>query len=707
MADFHLKKLHPLSRLKRLVFRLVTRLKLSEDVYLMALAAVVGVLGGFGAVGFRYLIELAQSVFYGVSAEQSLPERILLLPWYWKIAIPGIGAALLTPITYFFAREAKGHGVPEVMERVALGGSRLRPRLVIAKALASALCIGSGGSAGREGPIVQIGSTIGSSLGQFLGVPPSHLKILVGCGAAAGIAATFNAPIAGPFFAMEIIIGVFALEIFGPLVIASVTAAAIPYALFGSQPVLGLAKDFEIAINPAALPFFLGLGLFAGAVAALFIMTLHYSEEFWERLPVPDWVKPAAGALLVGCIALWIPNVLGIGYETIEGLVREGGSPPLVSATGTEAAVTFVKIFLLFAVLKIVATTLTLGSGGSGGIFAPSLFLGAALGAAVGHLFHMWFPGFIPENAVIMFAIVGMGGVVSATTNAPITAILIMFDLTWEHRIILPLMITCIIANLVRRWLQKESIYTIKLFRRGIDITATHESRILKKIKVHQLMHKPFNIVRANANYEEVLRTFFSSRFNVLFVVDANDKFLGTISAPELKAIQNGAGVDALIAYDFMNPDLSHAGPDDTLAYSLERFWYWDLELLPVTKEGRLVGVLTRRDIREAYDKEILKMGGAIARLPNVVGSDEPSGLLKLPETCAIEEIPVPKKFVGKTMRDMRLRERYNLHIISIRNPITHTRDKLPLPGHVLAEGDILFIIGEKEDLEHLHDSSL
>ncbi len=431
------------------------------------LGIVVGLLGGFGAVAFRYLIGLFQGLIYSTSGD--LTTAAHTLPW-WRIVLgPAIGGLVVGPLVYFFAREAKGHGVPEVMDAVATKGGRIRKRVAFVKILASAICIGSGGSVGREGPIVQIGSALGSSVGQILRLTDNQVRVLVACGAAAGIAATFNAPIAGAIFALEIILGDFALPTFTPIILASVMATEVSRILIGNYPAFQV-PPYDL-LFPQELILYCILGIIAGVVAVSFTVTLYKVEDIWDAWKFPEYLKATIGGLVIGTIALGFPQIMGVGYDSITKAL-------LSQETWT--------ILLLLVPLKILATSITIGSGGSGGIFAPSLFMGAMLGGAFGAGAHYLFPYHTAQPGA--YAIVGMGALVAGTTQAPIQAFLILFELTQNYKIIAPIMICCVISTFVARSVKKESIYTMKLLRRGVDIRAGRDVNVLKSMRVDDFM---------------------------------------------------------------------------------------------------------------------------------------------------------------------------------------------------------------------------
>ncbi|MCW9097733.1 MAG: chloride channel protein, partial [Ignavibacteriaceae bacterium] len=416
------------------------RLKLTEHTFMIIVAIIIGMLAGFSAIGIRFLIkEISLLSFQGAG---TFLENVLNTSWYWILIIPAVGGLIVGPIIYYLAPEAKGHGVPEVMQAILLKGGNIRPRVAFIKAIASSISIGTGGSVGREGPIIQIGSSIGSMIGQFLRVPSKRLKTLVGCGAAAGIAAAFNAPIAGALFAVEIILMDFAIAQFSPIVIASVMATVVSHTFEGKFAAFMVPK-YQL-VSPQEIGFYFVLGALAGVVSYFFIKLLYWCEDLFDnKMKLPEYVNPAIGGVIVGIVALGFPQVMGVGYDTIN-----------MALYGK--MVWYIAVVLIFA--KILATSVTLGSGGSGGIFAPSLFMGAMLGYFFGYAVHSLFPNVTASPGA--YALVAMGGLVAGTTRAPITAIIIVFELTNDYSIILPLMVTCIISLILSSRLTRESIYT-------------------------------------------------------------------------------------------------------------------------------------------------------------------------------------------------------------------------------------------------------
>ncbi|MDD4953068.1 MAG: chloride channel protein, partial [Desulfovibrionaceae bacterium] len=508
------------------MFRRLKHPRVARNVRQLFLAILIGVLAGYGAVLFRFALKSMQWLFYHNSADfLTFADRV---PVWLKIGLPCLGGLAAGLIIHFFAKEAKGHGVPEVMEAIALRGGHIRKRVAMAKIMASAITIGSGGSVGREGPMVQIGSSIGSTVGQVFKVPGLHMKTMVGCGAAAGIAATFNAPMAGVLFALEIIIGDFGLMSFSPVVLSSVTATTISRYYFGDLPAF-VIPDYSI-VSLWEFCFYPLLGVVSGLAAMTFTSVLYRFEDVFDALPAPGWLKPAAGGVVLGAILVFCPYVFGVGYGAMNQALTNGmGLGLLAGLVG----------------IKIISTSVTLGSGGSGGIFAPSLFIGAMTGGAFGVLVNTLFPGITASPGA--YALVAMGGVVAGTTYAPITAILIIFELTNKYAIILPLMLTCITATVLNSSLRRGSIYTIKLLRRGVDITAGRASSVLKEIKVREHMTSDFFTIPESMTLNRIINTFKTQNAPYLHMVNDLGELTGIISFRDIRPLFQEEGLQRLL----------------------------------------------------------------------------------------------------------------------------------------------------------------
>jgi len=556
----------------------------------MVLALLTGAGAGAGAIAFRYMIEGVTYLFTGHD-DYSLVGRagnpLLSLGGWFVVAAPVVGGLIYGPLVSRFAPEARGHGVPEVMYAVNRLGGRMRPQVPIVKSLASALCIGSGGSVGREGPIVQIGSALGSVLGQLVKVSESQLRLLVACGAAGGIAATFNAPIAGVFFALELILRNFETRSFGLVVLSSVTADAIGRAAFGSHPFLAL-PPFSFS-SPLELVLYGGLGVLASGVGLGFVRVLYAGEDVADRLwRGPDWLRPAAGGVLLGLFLLAVPQMYGVGYPVLEHAVA--GHYVIAALVGLLAA-------------KVLATSLTMWIGGSGGVFAPSLFMGAMLGSAYGAIAHDALPNLAMSAGA--YGLVGMGAVFAAAARAPITAVLIIFELTGDYRVILPLMIAVVVATAVANAATADTIYTLKLRRRGIDIDAPARSSLMAKITVGEAAGRLPQPLDPDQSLRKVLDRFAAERTNALPVIADDGSLLGVVSAGDVEqALASSPSAKDARALIHKTPALR---VNQSLEEAVWRLGTTDDEGLPVldTDGERVVGWLTHRHLLSAYRKRL------------------------------------------------------------------------------------------------------
>lgn len=571
-------------------------LKLSQTNFLILLSLIVGSATGLGAYFFRLLIEYCNQVFFGLT-DQILTEGVGRaielgeLKW-WLPIIPMLGGFIVGPIVYKFASEAKGHGVPEVMNSVARLGGIIRPRVAVAKTVASAICIGSGGSAGREGPIVQIGSAIGSTIGQIFRLSGERVKILVGAGAAAGIAAVFNAPIAGVFFSLEIILGDFAVKTFSPVLLASVVSSLITWSLVGDSPAFtvpgySLVSAWEIL-------FYVVMAVAIGGIAVLFTRTLDWTEDLFDGIKsLPNWTKPALGGLLLGILAIWYPQILADGYKTI-GLTLHGSLD--------------MKLLVVLIIMKILATCFTLGSGNSGGIFAPSLFMGAVGGGAFGMLVNHFYPDATAGPGA--YALVGMAGMVAGATHAPMTAMLIIFEMTRDYRIILPLMVVVVISTLVAGRLFPQSIYTIKLVKRGIDLRGGKDINVLKSHKVAEVMDEQFDVIPPGMTLVDIFRHLETTRDSYLIVNDREGYLRGVLTIQDMRALLSKHELDYLIvAQDMVEPETVTLFLDDDLEKANEIFAQRGFGLIPVVSRDnprKVVGVIRRSDLTDYYNKRLI-----------------------------------------------------------------------------------------------------
>jgi len=681
----------------------VRRSHLSEHMFMVVVATLCGAVSALGAVGFRFLIRTVEDAAFRQLPgwlgwiQGTLPGVVEdpvsaapHLPWFWKLLVPALGAAVAAPLIYFLAREAKGHGVPEVMESIAIRGGAIRPRVVVVKAVASALTIGSGGSVGREGPIVQIGAALGSSIGQLLRLPGRQMRTLVGCGAAAGIAAAFNAPIAGALFAVEIILGDFAVPQFSPIVISSVVATVISRYFLGDFPAF-VVPGYQL-VSPFELLAYMLAGAVAGLVGVCFIVVLYGCEDFFDALRIPNLLKLPAGGLAVGAIGVFFPHVFGVGYSTINAALA--GSVPLL-------------LLAALLVAKIAATSVTLGSGGSGGIFAPSLFLGAVTGGFLGTLVHQAFPASTASSGA--YALVTMGAVVAATTHAPITAIVMIFELTKDIAIIPPLMAACVISTLVASFLKHDSIYTLKLRRRGIDVFAEEGPNVLKTLFVGELVDREPEVVKPSATFAEVLDLVVRSPHSEFFVVDDDRRLLGSISLSALRrlVLEQDTFRHLVVAADLLDSDRPTVTENDDLDLALRlmsQAQLGELAVIDSPDAGHLVGSVDQRGVIEVYNREVLRrdLAGAVVSRVTQAGRGK---RVELGEGYLVAELRAPRALVGRTLRELNLRSRMGVEVLLVRRRRPAADElaiRVPHADDRIEEGDVIAFAGAKAAIDRL-----
>lgn len=579
--------------LRRAARSWIERARGGEYVFLLFVAALIGLLGGLSAIAFDVAIHLCQDGFWGIAEPRLADLREIAA---WKIAlVPAFGGLIVGLITTYLVAEAKGHGVPEVIRAVALDGGKIRGRVALAKTIASAITIGSGGSAGREGPIIQIGAAIGSRIGQAMGMSKRRLRTLVGCGAAAGIAATFNAPIAGALFSVEVILGEFGAAQFSPIVVSSVVATVVARAWRGDAPAFSpppctFASAWEL------IPYAL-LGLLCGLVSFAYIRINDAAGRFFEsRRRLPTWLRPALGGLLVGLLALAVPQILGDGH----GLSNDafaGRIPALL------------LLALVFA--KMLATGVTLGSGGSGGVFSPALAVGACLGAWLGALVE---PALGARcGGLAAYALVGMGGLVAGSMLAPITAILMVFEITSNYSIILPVMVAAILSTVVTMRLSGGlSVYTFKLARDGIRLFRGGSPDLLRTRRVEAHLRTRIETAAPGESAAAVLDRLLASDAAQFYVVGPDGALLGAITLSDARRalLSSPALVRILLAEDLMHRDVPIVTPDESLGTTLAKFTASRLQELPAVRSSadrRLVGALAYADVLEAYQDEVVK----------------------------------------------------------------------------------------------------
>lgn len=567
-------------------FNLIT---LSEERTLAMLAVVVGLSSGFAAFVFKHMID---GVHHYCCAAG--PSETFSVENTYRVFLPAIGGLLVGLLLYFFDRNAEGKGVPEVIYTLKKRGGKVRPHVALLTSIGSALTIGTGGSAGAEGPIIQIGASVGSSIGQWFHVAPRYLKTLAAAGAAGGLAAVFNAPIGGVLFAMEVLLREFKTQAFSMVVFSSVVASVTSHILLGDNTFLP-KLSFGIE-HPAELGLYFILGLIAAPVAQVFIKSLLSVEHLFKQLKkIPRPFMPMVGGLLVGLIGLVIPMILGSGHHELTSIMSDEGQM-------------LQKSFLFISVLifgKMISTSITLGSGGSGGDLMPSLFIGAMMGILFGKFAHSIFPGIAPVGA---YSLVGMALIFSVVANAPITAIVMMFEVTQDYRIIIPLMFSVTITMLMAQQMGEIGIYARELLKRGVRLDGDKKSDPIMTITAGEVMVKNVEIVWQNMTVDKLTQFIEKSRHTGFPVVNAQGELVGMVTYAEIrKAFESGLDSKVALIDKIMRSEVPVATPDDVLVDIVRQMQVYQVDRIAVVEPGnpkRLLGLITRANIMAAYQAE-------------------------------------------------------------------------------------------------------
>ena len=560
---------------------------LREVLFPLLLSVVIGVTAGFGAFFFHMLLDWGSTVLW------TTPEELADVPAWLRLLIPAAAGLFSGVVVSKWAPEISGPGVPQVMKALALEGGRIRHRVTVLKALVTSTLISAGASVGREGPIVQIGASLGSSISQLFSLDAEKRRLAAACGAAAGIAATFQAPIAGTMFAVEILLFDLEVSSMSNIVISAVMGTVVARRMLGEGATIQ-TSGFALVSHWELLIYF-GLGIAAGIAGLLLIWSIFGLPRLWKKVPGPAWIKPAMGGVLVGLIGLLVPEVLGVGYGEV------------MKALDGRVVLTFA---LILFVAKIGATGICISSGMSGGIFAPSLFIGAMLGTAAGALAVRFcpIPGLIPAH----YALVGMGAVVSGTTLAPMTAVLTIFELTDTYQVILPLMVACIPSLLIVRLFHGYSVYETKLRSEGIHIVRGHEINRLRDMKVSEYMSPVNQVIHTDMPFQDIVDLMEKSGFPHFIVLDEQDRLAGVLTIRDIRSylIHREESPRDLKAEDLMNRKVVTIGENQSLLKAFDIFAGRGFSFLPVVSEKdvhMVVGILKKSDFLNAYHENVIK----------------------------------------------------------------------------------------------------
>lgn len=556
------------------------KLRVNEETLHLIAAGLVGVIGGVTNYIFFTAMELVMRVALHGTGE--VIEIAQVMTGWERAVTPALGGLAAGLVLYWGLRLAGNQGASNILEVVVSGNGRLPMRTAAVKGLSSLISIGTGASIGREGSITQLTATIASKCGALAKWPPYRLRLMVACGAASGMAAAYNAPVAGSIFAAYIVLGNFSMHLFAPIVFAAVTATMVSRYFFEITVFYKIPPyDFT---HLAQLPWFIVLGVISGALAAGFLKALQYGEEAFGKLKIPIYARLALAGLIVGILAVWYPAVWGNGYGAITQILGKEIDQPLHLAG-------------LFAA-KFLAIVVTVGAGAVGGVFTPTLFLGAALGALFGEGLNQLEWTTLPNGA---FAMVGMGSVLAGTIHAPLLAIIMIFEISLNYSIMPPLMLACVVATLVARGMHPASIYTEPLRRKGI--TAHPElDRYGEATETHigEIMREPVPPVPATAGFQLLADRFLTSTFNFIPVVDDMQRLIGVVALHDLKEfLHTGHEMSGVIAYDIMRPPPACLTPGEKLVDAFPILLQSELRNVPVVNnriEGKLIGSVARSE---------------------------------------------------------------------------------------------------------------
>ncbi len=567
-----------------------------ENTTLIMTAALIGLLAGGAIIVFRESVHLVHEYLflkgYALLHIEEGGWRRYLLP-----LLPMAGMVLLIPLSLLFPGKVNGYGFTNFLRRVNLENGVIKAKNIFIKIAATALTIGSGCSAGVEGPIAQIGGALGSQVGQRFRVSGARMKVYIAAGCAGGIAGIFNAPIAGIFFAAEIILlGTYEISSFSALVIASALSTVVTRAYYGEIPAFPIPV-YHMVNAFVEMPLYCVMALLFGLLAVVHIRFFYYVRDTFRALPLHPQIKPIIGACLIGCIGIYFPQVMGDGYEFIEETLAGHG-------------VFWVLLALVF--LKSIATSITLGSGGAGGVFAPALFIGAVAGGAFGSVVHAWLPQYTATPGA--YATIGIGAFLAASTHAPMTAMFLLFEMTGNYMIIVPIMLTSIIGTVTASKFYHDSIDTVDFTREGIDIHEGREVAILRSIKVGKALTEEVDFISETANINHLLELFAIAKDSFYFpVINHTGRMVGVVSMQDVKTILHDAEQRCcFLVGAICSRDVMCLTPDANLYEAMQLFDVKGIEEIPVVEsmdDKWVLGMIKRRDVIAAYNHEVLKRG--------------------------------------------------------------------------------------------------
>ncbi len=672
-----------LDAVKRVASAQLLKRSPSENKFLLLIPC-VGLLTGVAAVLIAHLIAFFQSrVFWWDT--QHLLDAASYAPWYLCLLIPTAGGLIVGLIGKAFKVETRGAGTAGMVQAVAMRGGHISLRGTVPRVFAGIITLACGGSLGREGPMTQLGGAIGSFVGRWAKLSTQQIRILLCASAASAIAAVYNAPIGGSLFALEILMGNFALEVFGPVVVASVISTLVFRSAMGDLPRF-VVPQYEL-VSGWELFGYLGLGIVAGVVSILFIKSLFWAEDLFEKSRLPRWLQPLVGFALVGAIGIFYPHVFGNGYEATNMALHE--ELPW-------------ELLLILPAVKLVATALTFGSGGAGGLFMPSLMIGGLLGGAFGFGMHHFFPETTAGHGA--YALVGMGAIVAGTTQAPLTAIMMIYEQTNSYMIVLPLMFACIVSNVTVRLFRVQSTHIETLRRRGVKLPTGVEGTVMQNLRVSDLIHEDVEHIPPTEPFPRLVERCLQTRYNNLYVADESGRFLGAVPLPTIRLmLHQGENLNSVIAHDLLDDKFEFVTPAQKLADTMEKFWRQNSERLPVLADPtsrKLVGWISKRDLIGIYSQEILNKTQLMSRFTVTDDDGLHNVYVPLPEGFQVRTLVVPAALAGTTLGTLTPRSNYGVHVLQVTHRDLQTgKDSAELPGPAttLQADDRLVVIGKAD----------
>lgn len=676
-----------LIKVKFSIQQLISKIPIPEYALFSIYAIFIGAMAGISAVVFHDSIGWTTQLFFNEKTNN------------YSFLIPAVGMFILSIMTYLAPNIAKRKGVSEVIKAVSVRGGFTPFRITLFHFFAPVICIGTGNTLGPEGPTAQLGGGISSKIGNIIGMSDSRRRIFTAAGAGAAIAAVFNSPLGGIFFALEIILlNDFQTQTFSALVLASVTASSISRILLGNQPTFVYG---DISIGPYS-DFYLYalLGILSGFFSLLFIRYSDFVDKIINKkvlVTIPRWIVMIFVGLIMGIAGYYFNGIFGIGYNTINSIL---------------ASNEIWQIVVILLVLKFILVPLVLYSGGFGGIFAPSLFIGACLGFLYSYSLNLFF-GLNLDTAA--YALVGMGAILGGVNTIPISAILIIFEMTKNHTFILPLMLGVIISTTIVQIILKGSIHIKHLEREGYRISSGKETNILKTIFVEDIMRDDILLIPENTSISKLISLLLESPHATFYTINKNGNLVGTITENELRPIitEYEQIRDTLIAGDIAKSEVVTVLKTDDLDQILKLFGSSNVDQFPVisSKDSlKVIGTIWRQDVISAYNQESLKYNSAYGFASEIKSIDK-THISKVAEGYSIVECNVNSAFVGSTLSELRLRNKYGLEVLMIKQKKSLFDEKaespkliIPDPNYIIKADDILVLFGSDENVAKTND---